>query len=320
MDRAIYEVSVEGIRQIEFDEFHKQDLNESSAYLYDIKVSHREEAVEELRLLGLEGKISGYILEPAEHIRFEYLGNTAYGELAHFSSESKEPLKYIAVIIFKNILVFVYDDEEDILIDLIDSFPDLSEKESSVNVPSLLYVLIREILTDHAKLILSYREEIEDFAKVFVRDQTNVDTHEFLESKSILSDYSRALEKIHFSLSFPPVKSILDQESAYRIYFQELIKTTDVLKDSLREMGQRLDALHDHYHLMLQDKSNKRLNFLTIIQSIFVPITLLTGLYGMNFVFMPELEFKYGYFIVLGMILIIVSGFLRYFYKHGWFD
>jgi len=189
MDRAIYEVSVEGIRQIEFDEFHKQDLNESSAYLYDIKVSHREEAVEE-----------------------------------------------------------------------------------------------------------------------------------FLESKSILSDYSRALEKIHFSLSFPPVKSILDQESAYRIYFQELIKTTDVLKDSLREMGQRLDALHDHYHLMLQDKSNKRLNFLTIIQSIFVPITLLTGLYGMNFVFMPELEFKYGYFIVLGMILIIVSGFLRYFYKHGWFD
>ena len=59
---------------------------------YNGGVSHREEAVDELCLLGLEDKILMNILEPSQHIRFEYIGNAAYGEFGHFSSESKEPL------------------------------------------------------------------------------------------------------------------------------------------------------------------------------------------------------------------------------------
>jgi magnesium transporter len=71
---------------------------------------------------------------------------------------------------------------------------------------------------------------------------------------------------------------------------------------------------------MLQEKSNKRINFLTVIQSIFVPLTLIAGIYGMNFINMPELEYKYGYFIIIGVLVLVASGFLWYFYKHGWFD
>jgi magnesium transporter len=78
--------------------------------------------------------------------------------------------------------------------------------------------------------------------------------------------------------------------------------------------------LHDHYQLLLQKKANKRLNFLTIIQAIFVPLTLLAGIYGMNFQHIPELELQYGYFISLGLMVIIAIAFLWYFYKHGWFD
>jgi Mg2+ and Co2+ transporter CorA len=283
-------------------------------------IGKREEAPEELGLFGLDDRILQYILEPSAHIRFEHLGSATYGELGHFSSESDEPLKYIGVIILGNILIFIYDEEEDILKDFADSLPDFSGKnESNLNVPYLLYILISEVLASHAGLILSYREEIEDFAKEF-RNQDDIDPDEFLRSKSSLSDFTRAIEKLHFTLSFPPAKSILNQESSYSTYFQELLKTTDLIKESLRQAGQRLNALHDHYHLMLQDKSNKRLNFLTIIQAIFVPITLITGLYGMNFVFMPELELKYGYFMALGIMVLIVAGFLRYFYKHGWFE
>lgn len=320
MDREIYEANAEGIQQINYDDFHKQKLKGSSIYLYDIKIGQREEAVEELRLFGLDDKILNYILEPSEHIRFEYIGNVAYGELGHFSSESGEPLKYIGVIIINNILVFIYDEDEEILVEFFDSFPQLSDETSSILDPaSFLYILMNEVLTSHAKLILSYREEIEEFAKQY-RDNDDIDPKEFLESKSTLSDFTTAIDKLHFTLSFPPAKGILNKESAYRLHFQELLKTTDALKESLRQMGQRLNALNDYHHLILQDKSIKRLNFLTIVQSIFVPLTLIAGLYGMNFVFMPELQLKYGYFIVLGIMLLIVSGFVLYFYKHGWFD
>ncbi len=93
----------------------------------------------------------------------------------------------------------------------------------------------------------------------------------------------------------------------------------EFLKISAAQIEDRLNSLHDHYDLLLQDKSNKRLNFLTIIQAIFVPLTLIAGIYGMNFQFMPELTFKYGYFISLGSMLIVSLFFLKYFYKHGWF-
>jgi magnesium/cobalt transport protein CorA len=320
IERKIIQVNRSGNHEISHDDFHKQNRDKSSVYLYDIMIGKREDALEELSLFGLDDRILEYILEPSEHIRFEHIGSATYGELGHFSPESDDPLKYIGVIILGNILIFIYDEEEDILKNFTDSIPDFTdENESSLSVPYLLYILIDETLASHAGLILSYREEIEDFAKEF-RNHEDIDPDEFLSSKSALSDFNRAIEKLHFTMSFPPVKSIVKQESDYTKYFQELLITTDFLKESLKLAGERLNALHDHYHLMLQDKSNKRLNFLTIIQAIFVPITLITGLYGMNFVFMPELEFKYGYFIALGIMVLIVSGFLRYFYKHGWFD
>lgn len=320
MHRKISQVNKSGIQEISHDNFHRQKPDKSSVYLYDIMIGKREEALEELGLFGLDDKVLQYILEPSEHIRFEHIGTATYGELGHFSPESDEPHIYIGVIILDNILIFIYDEEEEILGDLTDSFPDFSGKnESRLTVPYLLFILISEVLASHAGLILSYREEIEDFDKEFL-NHDDIDPDEFLRSKSTLSDFIRAIEKLHFTLSFPPAKSILNQESDYRIYFQELLITTDFLKESLRQAGQRLNALHDHYHLLLQDKANKRLNFLTIVQAIFVPITLITGLYGMNFVFIPELELKYGYFMVLGIMGLIVAGFLRYFYKHGWFD
>jgi len=254
MDKVIYEVNTEGIQQINYDDFHIKKLKESSVYLYDIKISQREEAVGELRILGLENRILKYILEPSEHIRFKYIGDSVYGEFSHFSSESDEPLKYIGVVLINNILVFVYDEDEDILIDFFDSFSDFSDQNNSIlNAPSLLYVFVSKVLASHAKLILSYYEEMEDFSKKY-RDNEDIDPKEFLESKSTLSDFAMAIEKLHFTLSFPPAKGILNQESVYRLQFQELLKTTDALKESLRQTGQRLNALNDHYHLILQDE------------------------------------------------------------------
>ena len=81
----------------------------------------------------------------------------------------------------------------------------------------------------------------------------------------------------------------------------------------------KLDYIFLRYRSDLQEKGNARLNTLTIIQSIFVPLTFIAGVYGMNFVRMPELEWHNGYFFVLGLMLVIGIGGLALFYKNGWF-
>jgi magnesium transporter len=59
---------------------------------------------------------------------------------------------------------------------------------------------------------------------------------------------------------------------------------------------------------------------LTMMSTIFLPLTLITGLYGMNFENLPELHWKYGYFYVLALLVTVAGGMLIYFRKKGWLD
>ena len=77
--------------------------------------------------------------------------------------------------------------------------------------------------------------------------------------------------------------------------------------------------LDRHFLLLLQDKTNNRLRILTIISAIFMPLTLIAGIYGMNFRLMPELSWHYGYWVVLLGMLSIALGLIWYFYRKGWF-
>jgi magnesium transporter len=57
---------------------------------------------------------------------------------------------------------------------------------------------------------------------------------------------------------------------------------------------------------------------LTIIATIFMPLTFITSLYGMNFKHMPELQWEYGYFMVLGLVVVIAVSMLEYFRRKRW--
>lgn len=299
----------------------ERDNGNGITHICDIGVEKREAAVEVLQSMMVDGTILKSLLNPSEHILFEFLGDFAYGELAYFSAGSTDRVKYLGVIQNGKSIIFIHEDGEPVFKEFFTSLPQLMEYPvDQLGPPFLLYVLMREILSANGKLIVSYRDEIEEIDKDFENKYNAIDPREFQEFKTHLSDFNRAIEKQYFSLSFPPTKSLVDQDSAYKLFFKELIKTLDVLKKSLDQTEKRLNSLHDHYDLVLQSRSNKRLNFLTIIQAVFVPLTLLAGIYGMNFAFMPELNFRYGYFIFLGVMVVIALVFVRYFYKHGWFD
>lgn len=57
---------------------------------------------------------------------------------------------------------------------------------------------------------------------------------------------------------------------------------------------------------------------LTIMASIFIPLTFLAGIYGMNFTYMPELEWTYGYPVLLGIMFLLLLGMLLYFKRKNW--
>ncbi|MBA2433546.1 MAG: magnesium and cobalt transport protein CorA, partial [Chthoniobacterales bacterium] len=65
-------------------------------------------------------------------------------------------------------------------------------------------------------------------------------------------------------------------------------------------------------------RTNEIMRTLTVISAIFIPLTFIAGVYGMNFEHMPELKKPYGYFVCLGVMILIAIGQLIYFKKRRW--
>lgn len=102
----------------------------------------------------------------------------------------------------------------------------------------------------------------------------------------------------------------------YNDIYDHLLKLSDII-ESNREVTA---DMRDNYLSINSHKMNKIMTFLTIITAVFIPLTFIVGIYGMNFDYMPELRWKYGYFIVLGVMAVIGVLMLLWFKRKGWFD
>jgi magnesium transporter len=95
----------------------------------------------------------------------------------------------------------------------------------------------------------------------------------------------------------------------------EIARATDRDVDRL---GRRIGDLQLRYELAQRELTNRRLGFLAVISAIFMPLTLITGIYGMNFDLMPELHYRYSYPIALGTMALIAAVLFWYFRSRWW--
>ncbi|MFZ1748057.1 MAG: CorA family divalent cation transporter [Nitrospirales bacterium] len=116
------------------------------------------------------------------------------------------------------------------------------------------------------------------------------------------------------------LKSPLLDLNEVRLYFKEAMNELKQMQRWLDRLEGRLQGLSQYYNLSLQNTTNNRLRVLTVISAIFMPLTLIAGIYGMNFPNMPELQIPYGYFILLGLMAVLGGGLGIFFYVRGWFD
>jgi magnesium transporter len=107
-----------------------------------------------------------------------------------------------------------------------------------------------------------------------------------------------------------------DERSYFHDIYDHLLRLTDMMT-SAREMT---SDIRDNYISLNSYRMNNIMKTLTVITTIFMPLTFIAGLYGMNFVNMPELKSQNGYFYVVGMMILLGLLMTLWFKKKGWFD
>ncbi len=85
--------------------------------------------------------------------------------------------------------------------------------------------------------------------------------------------------------------------------------------ETLRDI---LSGMLETYLSIVSNRMNEVMKVLTIIATIFIPLTFIAGIYGMNFKFMPELEWRGGYFVIIGVMVVVAVIMLIFFRKKKW--
>ncbi|MBC7885040.1 MAG: magnesium/cobalt transporter CorA [Saprospiraceae bacterium] len=102
-------------------------------------------------------------------------------------------------------------------------------------------------------------------------------------------------------------------------YFKDVLDHTVQVLETVETYREINVSLKDVYLNSLSHEMNKIIKVLTIISTFFIPLTFIVGVYGMNFKYMPELEWRYGYYLIWGIMIVIVIGLTIWFKRKNWF-
>ncbi len=179
-----------------------------------------------------------------------------------------------------------------------------------------------DIAVEHGlTLSKQVREPLLQLQDLVDESPASLDIGEILEMKRQMGRLQAALEdQVLCAESLAELQSSVLDVSAVRHRLVAAARSLDHLARRAERGRARLDEIHRHASLAAQETANRRLKVLTIVQAIFVPLTLIAGVYGMNFVVMPGLYWAPGFFILLAVMVLIAAGEMVYFWKRGWFD
>jgi magnesium transporter len=107
-------------------------------------------------------------------------------------------------------------------------------------------------------------------------------------------------------------------DESNRLYLRDLVDHVAQILDGTDVLRDMLNSLEALYQAEASNRLNNVMRLLTVISTIFIPLSFVAGIYGMNFDNMPELHWKYGYFAVLGGMFCVMIGMLIYFRRKQW--
>lgn len=183
----------------------------------------------------------------------------------------------------------------------------------------LLFGLLDAVIDNYFVILDKIGNKIEDIENEIINNPYE---------KMILDIQNLKKSVIFLQKSIIPVREVtskLEKINHYLIsedtkhYFRDLHDHTIQIVETLGMYRDILWGLTDTYMGAMSNKMNNIMRLLTLISTIFIPLTFIVGVYGMNFEFMPELTHKWGYPIVWIIMLLIASFMILYFKRKKWF-
>ncbi|MCR5603566.1 MAG: magnesium transporter CorA [Lachnospiraceae bacterium] len=211
----------------------------------------------------------------------------------------------------------VFIDDSGLAQELINSIKG-TKKWKFPSLERFIYDFLDQIVKDDLRLMERYERELDSVEKTILESD---DTFPSLRLNEIRSDI-RDL-RIHYEQLIDLGQELEENENNFFKqenirYFRLFLNRMARLHDTSTSLREYTMQLRDQYKAHLDIKQNRIMTVLTVVTTIFMPLTLIVGWYGMNFRHMPELEWRWGYPVIIITSIIIVIGSLVFFKKKKW--
>ena len=194
----------------------------------------------------------------------------------------------------------------------------LAKKWKFPSLERFIYDFLDQIVKDDLRLMEKYERELDSIEKKIMGENDFSPSVRLNDIRSDIRDL-----RIHYEQLIDLGQELEENENNFfkqenLRYFRLFLNRMARLHDSSTSLRDYTVQLGDQYKANLDIRQNRIMTILTVVTTIFMPLTLIVGWYGMNFRYMPELEWRWGYPVIIVVTLLIAIGCLLFFKKKKW--
>ncbi len=281
---------------------------------------HKPELVEQI---GKIYNIHPLTLEDIVHIdqrpKFEDYDHYVIAMMKMISYSTQVDSEQLAIILLDNTVISFQEPHGGDAFDIIrNRLRTAKGRVRKLGADYLAYALMDAVVDCYFTCIEKIGDKVEEIEEDIINDS---------DKKSLLELYHLKREMIYLRKQVWPLRDMINNmirsetqliHPTTDIYLRDLSDHVTRIIDTVETYRDLLSGIMDIYLSTNANKMNEVMKVLTIMSSIFIPVTFIVGVYGMNFENMPELKSQSGYYIVWGIMISIIGGLLFYFKKKKW--
>jgi magnesium transporter len=290
---------------INIDGIHKAKLIEDVGKLFDIHPLVLEDIVNTQQRPKLE-VYDDYVFIVFKMLDYDYASNEV-------------KIEQISLVLGKNYVISFQENVGDVFESIRSRIRNPQSRIRQLGSDYLVYALLDRVVDNYFIVMEKLGEQLEDFED----EAFNNPGRQIAERLNKLRR-----ETIFMRKAVWPLREMVNHMAAgdietikhnTTIFMRDLYDHTVQVLDTIETYRDVLSGIMDVYLSNLSFKMNEVMKVLTIISTIFIPLTFIAGVYGMNFRVMPELEYEYGYYIIMAFMGIVGIAMFIYFKIKKWF-
>jgi magnesium transporter len=227
-------------------------------------------------------------------------------------------IEHVSLILGKNYVISLIEDEGDLFDTVRNRIRAATGRIRLMKADYLAYSLMDAVVDHYFLTVERIGDRIEDIDEQILIEPRPEDIKEIHQLKRDILHLRKAVWPFR-----EEVGAIAKSDSALlhaetKVFWRDLYDHTIQIIDMAETCRDILGGMHDTYLSSISNRMNEVMKMLTIISTIFIPLTFIVGVYGMNFDYMPELKWHFGYGMIWAIMLVISLGLFIYFKRKKW--